>query len=39
MEIRKISTNWYGIYDKAKREFVLESTKCGIDVYRTIFNL
>ena len=39
MEIRKISNNWYGIYDKVKRKFVIESTKYGIEVYRKMFNL
>lgn len=39
MEIRRISNNWYGIYDKARREFVIESTSYGIEVYRKMFNL
>lgn len=39
MEIRQISNNWFGIYDKAKRMFVIESTSVGIEVYRKLFNL
>lgn len=37
-EIRKISNNWYGIYDTVKKEFILESTKYGIESYKELFN-
>ena len=39
MEIRQISTNWYGIYDNAKRKFIIESTRFGIEIYGKLFNL
>lgn len=37
-EIKQISTNWYGIWDYTKREFVVESTSYGIEVYRKQFD-
>lgn len=37
-EVKQISTNWYGIWDYAKREFVVESTSYGIEVYRKLFD-
>lgn len=36
-EVKKISNNWYGIYDAVKREMVIESTANGIKVYAEIF--
>jgi hypothetical protein len=38
-EVRQISQNWYGIYDTVKREFVIETTGCGIQFYRELFNI
>ena len=38
-EVRKISSNWYGIYDTVKKEYVLESTSYGIESYKKLFNL
>lgn len=37
-EVKHISLNWYGIWDNAKREFVLESTGYGIESYRKLFD-
>lgn len=37
-EVKRISLNWYGIWDNAKREFVIESTGCGIECYRKLFD-
>lgn len=36
-EVKRISLNWYGIWDSAKREFVIESTGYGIECYRKLF--
>lgn len=38
-EVRKISENWYGIYDTVKNEFVIESTGYGIEVYKKLFSI
>ena len=38
-EVKQISNNWFGIYDNIKKEFVIESTDCGIYVYKKLFNL
>lgn len=37
-EVKHISLNWYGIWDNAQREFVLESTGYGIESYRKLFD-
>lgn len=37
-EVKQISTNWYGIWDYVKREFVIKSTSYGIEVYRKLFD-
>lgn len=37
-EVKQISNNWYGIYDNVKREYIIESTVIGIEVYRAIFD-
>jgi hypothetical protein len=37
-EVKQISNNWYGIWDNVMREYVIESTSIGIEVYRKIFN-
>lgn len=37
-EVKQISTNWYGIWDYVKREFMIESTSYGIEVYRKLFD-
>lgn len=37
-EVRHIALNWFGIWDNIKREFVIESTGYGIEVYRKIFD-
>lgn len=36
-EVRKIGFNWFGIYDLVRREFVIETTGVGIEVYREMF--
>lgn len=36
-EVRKISENWYGIYDVVKHEMVIESTSYGIKFYESLF--
>ena len=36
-ELRQISGNWYGIWDNVRREFVIESTSCGIQMYAKMF--
>lgn len=38
-EIKKISNNWYGIYNNVKRCFEIESTSVGIEFYRKLFEL
>ena len=38
-EIRRISLNWYGIYDKALKKMVIESTFIGIKVYAEILGI
>lgn len=38
-EVRQISENWFGIYDKVRREFVIESTSVGIMAYAKLFGL
>ena len=38
-EIRQISENWFGIYDNAKKEVVIESTSIGIKVYAEILGV
>lgn len=37
-EVKRISLNWYGIWDNAKRKFVIESTGYGIECYRKLFD-
>ena len=37
-EVKQISENWFGIYDIARREYIIESTSCGIKVYAEMFN-
>ena len=37
-EVKQISENWFGIYDIAHREYIIESTSCGIKVYAEMFN-
>ena len=32
-EMRRISENWFGIWDNVKCQFVIESTGIGIKVY------
>ena len=36
-EGRTIGFNWCGSYDLVKREFVIETTGVGIEVYREMF--
>ena len=36
-EIKQISMNWYGIWDNARREYIIESTSTGIKVYAEMF--
>lgn len=37
-EVKQISINWFGIWDNVKREYVIESTSYGIEVYRKMFD-
>jgi hypothetical protein len=37
-EVKQIRENWFGIYDTARREYVIESTSYGIKVYAELFN-
>ena len=37
-EIKQISMNGYGIWDNARREYIIESTSTGIKVYAEMFN-
>lgn len=37
-EAKRISLNWWGIWDSVKREFVIEATSFGIEVYRKLFD-
>lgn len=37
-DVKQISMNWFGIYDNVRREFVIESTSTGINVYAKMFN-
>lgn len=37
-ELKQISENWFGIYDIARCEYIIESTSYGIKVYVEIFN-
>lgn len=38
-EVKRISENWYGIYDNVKKEFVIESTGYGISIYKELFGI
>lgn len=38
-EVRRISQNWYCIYDNVKHESVIESTSIGIKVYVEILGV
>lgn len=35
--VKQISSNWYGIFDRVKGLYVIESTKVGIEAYAKIF--
>lgn len=37
-EVKQISENWFGIYDIARREYIIESTSFGIKVYAEMLN-
>ena len=37
-EVKQIGMNWFGIWDNIRREFVVESTSIGINVYAELFN-
>ena len=37
-ELKQISQNWFGIWDTARREYIIESTGYGIRVYAEMFN-
>lgn len=36
-EVKQISNNWFGIWDKVKKEFVVEATAYGIEIYKELF--
>lgn len=36
-EVKQISNNWFGIWDNVKKEYVIESTSYGIEVYKAMF--
>lgn len=38
-EIKRISQNWYCIYDNVRREALIESTSIGIKVYAEILGV
>ncbi|WP_255370380.1 hypothetical protein [Holdemania sp. Marseille-P2844] len=38
-EVKQISTNWYGIYDSVKHEFVIETTGYGLESYKKLFGV
>lgn len=38
-EVKQISDNWFGIWDDVKKEYVIESTSCGIKVYADMFGI
>jgi len=37
-EVRRISENWFGIWDAVCGKYMLESTGYGIKVYADLFN-
>lgn len=37
-EVKQISFNWFGIWDRVMQEFVIESTSYGIGFYRKLFD-
>lgn len=38
-EVRQIGPLWWGIYDKVEDEYVLETTRKGIELYADMMGL
>lgn len=38
-EVRQIGPLWWGIYDKVEDEYVLETTRNGVEVYAELMGL